>query len=59
MVSLLRRYPHNFRLTYPGAIEEVVNKYIVDSADLKRAPTPSLLKQLTRDAQNILDLPCL
>jgi ABC-type glycerol-3-phosphate transport system substrate-binding protein len=50
-------YPHNFRLTQPGAIQEVLNAYLNDIADLKQEPTPSVMKQMTQEIQNILDLP--
>ncbi|MGH2355527.1 MAG: hypothetical protein ACRDJN_28295, partial [Chloroflexota bacterium] len=50
-------YPHNFRLTQPGAIQEVLNKYLNDIADLKQEPTPSVLQQMTGEIQTILDMP--
>jgi multiple sugar transport system substrate-binding protein len=50
-------YPHNFRLTQPGAIQEVLNRYLNDIADLKQEPNPSVLKQMTAEIQTILDLP--
>ena len=50
-------YPANFRLTQPGAIQEVLNRYLNDIADLKQAPTPSVMKELTAEIQTILSLP--
>ena len=50
-------YPANFRLTQPGAIQEVLNRYLNDVADLKQAPTPSVMKELTAEIQTILNMP--
>lgn len=50
-------YPANFRLTQPGAIQEVINKYLNDIADLKQEPTPAVLKELNTEIQKILDQP--
>jgi multiple sugar transport system substrate-binding protein len=50
-------YPHNFRLTQPGAIQEILVKYINDFADLKQEPNPSVMGQLTSEIQNVLDMP--
>ncbi|HEX2186517.1 MAG TPA: extracellular solute-binding protein, partial [Chloroflexota bacterium] len=50
-------YPHNYRLTQPGAIQEVLNKYINDIVDLKQEPTPALMRELTTEIQHILDMP--
>lgn len=50
-------FPANFRLTQPGAIQEVMNKYLNDIADQKQEPTPAIMKQMTGEIQQILDLP--
>jgi multiple sugar transport system substrate-binding protein len=50
-------YPANFRLTQPGAIQEILNKYMNDFADLKREPTPSVVKEMTSEIQHVLDMP--
>jgi ABC-type glycerol-3-phosphate transport system substrate-binding protein len=50
-------YPHNFRLTQPGAIQEVLNRYLNDIADQKQEPTPAIMKQMTQEIQVVLDLP--
>ncbi|HET7770491.1 MAG TPA: hypothetical protein VFN74_17080, partial [Chloroflexota bacterium] len=50
-------YPANFRLTQPGAIQEIVNRYQNDFADLKQEPTPAVMKELASEVQKILDMP--
>jgi ABC-type glycerol-3-phosphate transport system substrate-binding protein len=50
-------YPANFRLTQPGAVQEVLNKYLNDIADLKQEPTPAIMKQMTQEIQVVLDMP--
>jgi multiple sugar transport system substrate-binding protein len=50
-------FPHNFRLTQPGAIQEIANKYLNDVADLKAEPTPAFMKELATEIQKILDMP--
>ncbi len=50
-------YPANFRLTQPGAIQEILNKYLNDVADLKQEPTPSYIKQMVQEIQTVLDMP--
>jgi hypothetical protein len=50
-------YPGNFRLTQPGAIQEILNRYLNDVADLKQEPTPALLKEMTGEIQNVLSMP--
>lgn len=50
-------YPHNFRLTQPGAIQEALNRYVLEFDELKQEPTPSVLRQMVTDVQAILDLP--
>ncbi len=50
-------FPHNFRLTQPGAIQAVLNKYLNDIADQKQEPTPAIMKQMTGEIQQILDQP--
>ena len=50
-------YPGNFRLTQPGAIQEILNKYLNDVADLKAEPNPSYIKEMTSEIQKILDMP--
>jgi len=35
----------------------VLNRYVLAFADLKQEPTPAILKEMTREIQNILDLP--
>lgn len=50
-------YPANFRLTQPGAIQEIVNKYLNDIADLKQEPTPAIMKEMTLEIQKVLDQP--
>jgi ABC-type glycerol-3-phosphate transport system substrate-binding protein len=50
-------YPANFRLTQPGAIQEILNKYMNDFADLKQEPNPSVIKEMTNEIQGILDMP--
>jgi multiple sugar transport system substrate-binding protein len=50
-------FPANFRLTQPGAIQEVLNKYLNDVMDLKQDPNPAFLKQMTTEIQTILDMP--
>ncbi|HEX2514663.1 MAG TPA: extracellular solute-binding protein [Chloroflexota bacterium] len=50
-------YPANFRLLQPGAVQEVLNKYLNDIADLKQEPTPAIMKQMTQEIQVVLDMP--
>ena len=50
-------YPANFRLTQPGAIQEIMNKYLNDIADLKQEPTPAVMKELNNEVQKIMDMP--
>jgi len=50
-------YPANFRLTQPGAIQEIMNKYLNDIADLKQEPTPAVMKELNTEVQKIMDMP--
>ena len=50
-------YPHNLRLTQPGAIQEVLNKYLNDIVDQKQEPTPAILRQMTTEVQQVLDQP--
>ncbi|MGI8423033.1 MAG: ABC transporter substrate-binding protein [Chloroflexota bacterium] len=50
-------YPANFRLTQPGAIQEIINKYLNDIADLKQEPTPAVMKELNSEVQKVLDMP--
>lgn len=50
-------FPANFRLTQPGSIQEVLNKYLNDIADLKQEPTPSVMKEMNSEVQKILDMP--
>ncbi len=50
-------YPANFRLTQPGAIQDIVNRYLNDIADLKQAPNPSTLGEMTNEIQQVLNLP--
>lgn len=50
-------YPANFRLTQPGAIQEIINRYLNDIADLKQEPTPAVMKELNSEIQKVLDMP--
>ncbi|MBI3971530.1 MAG: extracellular solute-binding protein [Chloroflexi bacterium] len=50
-------YPANLRLTQPGAIQEVLNKFLIDIVDLKQEPTPAILKEMTTEVQKVLDMP--
>jgi multiple sugar transport system substrate-binding protein len=50
-------YPHNLRLAVPGGVNEIVARYLNDVADLKQEPTPSYLKEMTAEIQNVLELP--
>jgi hypothetical protein len=44
-------------LTQPGAVQEIINKYMNDIADLKAEPTPAYMKQMNEELQKILDEP--
>jgi len=50
-------YPGNLRLTQPGAVQDIINKYMNDIADLKAEPTPAYMKQMNEELQKILDEP--
>jgi multiple sugar transport system substrate-binding protein len=50
-------YPANLRLTQPGALQSVLDPYLNDFVDLKQEPTPAVIKQLTTEAQQVLDQP--
>ncbi|MDQ3699551.1 MAG: extracellular solute-binding protein, partial [Chloroflexota bacterium] len=50
-------YPANFRLTGPGGIQEVLDKYLNPIFDLQQEPTPAYLKELNTEVQRILDMP--
>ena len=50
-------YPANLRLTQPGAIQDILNKYINDIFDGKQDATPAILKQMTTEIQQVLDQP--
>jgi hypothetical protein len=50
-------YPANLRLTQPGALQTVLDNYLNDFCDLKQEPTPAVIKQLTTEAQQVLDQP--
>ena len=50
-------YPHNLRLTQPGAIQEIQGRYMNDFMDQKQEPTPATLKQMTTEIQQVLDMP--
>jgi multiple sugar transport system substrate-binding protein len=50
-------FPGNYRLTQPGAVQEVLNKYINDMMDGKQEATAALLKQMTTEIQQVLDQP--
>ena len=52
-------YPANLRLTQPGAIQDVLNKYINDIFDGKQDATPAIMKQMTTEVQQLLDQPML
>lgn len=41
----------------PGAITEVLNRYVLAFAEQKDEPSPATLKQLTQEIQTILDMP--
>ena len=45
------------RLTQPGAMQEILNKYINDIFDGKQDATPAIMKQMTTEIQQILDQP--
>ena len=42
-------FPHNFRLTAPGEIQEILNKYINAYMDVLQEPTGDLLKELNTE----------
>ncbi len=50
-------YPANLRLTQPGAVQTVLDKYLNDFVDLKQEPTPAILKEMTAEVQTVLDQP--
>jgi ABC-type glycerol-3-phosphate transport system substrate-binding protein len=50
-------YPANLRLTQPGAIAEILTKYLNDMMDLKLEPTPAIIKEMTTEVQQVLDQP--
>jgi len=50
-------YPANLRLTQPGAIQDILNKYINDIFDGKQDATPAIMKQMTTEVQQVLDQP--
>lgn len=52
-------YPANLRLATPGGIQDIMNRYLNDIVDLKLDPNPSVLREMTREVQQVLDQPSL
>jgi ABC-type glycerol-3-phosphate transport system substrate-binding protein len=50
-------YPANLRLAGPGGIQEILDRYLNDIVDLKLDPNPGVLRELTREVQQVLDQP--
>ena len=50
-------FPANFRLTAPGEIQEILNKYINPYMDGLQEPTGAQLKELNTEVQRVLDMP--
>ena len=50
-------FPANFRLSGPGGVQEILDKYINPIYDLQQEPTPAYLKELNTEVQRVLDMP--
>jgi multiple sugar transport system substrate-binding protein len=50
-------FPANFRLTGPGHMQEILNKYINPFMDGQQEPTAAVLKELNTEIQRVLDMP--